>query len=127
MAQGAAEQLLIRSPMPEATQLDPDGIDPLDPEHQAVALPITDQLDLHCFRPSDLGALLPEYLLECQKAGILRVRVIHGKGTGSLRIGVHRLLDRQSIVRQWTWPAPGDNWGATWVDLSPASTTILAP
>lgn len=37
---------------------------PFEPE--PVEVPITSELDLHCFRPSDLGVLLPEYFRECQ-------------------------------------------------------------
>jgi DNA-nicking Smr family endonuclease len=41
------------------------------------------ELDLHTFRPRDLGDLLPEWLAICRERGILRVRVIHGKGRGA--------------------------------------------
>jgi DNA-nicking Smr family endonuclease len=87
----------------------------------AVEFPITGELDLHTFRPSDLGSLLPEYLGQCQQRGILTVRVIHGKGTGTLREGVHQLLSRMPLVAGWTWPAAETygGWGATWVQLQP--------
>ena len=77
------------------------------------------ELDLHTFQPRDLGSLLPDYFAECQKRGILSVRVIHGKGTGALREGVHRLLPKLAIVESWTWPAAESygGWGATWVRL----------
>lgn len=91
---------------------------------EPVALPITDELDLHTFRPSDLGDLLPDYLEECRKAGILRVRVVHGKGSGALRQGVHRLLERLDGIAAVEWPASAatGGWGATWVVLKSAST-----
>ncbi len=87
----------------------------------AVEFPITGELDLHTFRPSDTGDLLPDYFAECQQRGILTVRVIHGKGTGALREGVHRILERLPIVQSWTWPAAEayGGWGATWVQLMP--------
>ncbi len=57
--------------------------------------------------------------MECRKVGILQVRVIHGKGTGSLREGVHRLLDKMS--REIDSYRLGDQntggWGATLVTL----------
>ena len=59
-------------------------------EVQPVEIPITNELDLHTFRASEVSALLPEYFAECRKRNILRVRVIHGKGTGALREGVVR-------------------------------------
>ncbi len=84
-----------------------------------VELPITGELDLHTFRPGDISTLLPDYFEECRKRGILSVRVIHGKGTGALREGVHRVLEKLPGVASWTWPAAATygGWGATWVHL----------
>ena len=94
-----------------------------DDELEPVPLPITDELDLHTFRPSEIGDLLPTYFAECQAHGIFHVRVVHGKGTGALREGVHRLLPSLPMVQSWTWPAAANygGWGATWVHLRPAS------
>ncbi len=90
-------------------------------EDAPIRIPITNELDLHTFRPNEVGDLLLDYLTECQKAGILSVRVIHGKGTGTLRTGVHAALDRLPLVESWTWPAGAlsGHWGATWVKLRP--------
>ena len=92
--------------------------DPEIPE-EPVRIPITAELDLHTFRPSEIGDLLPDYFSECLAAGIRSVRVVHGKGTGTLRTGVHRVLDRLPMVEGWTWPAgeASGGWGATWVRL----------
>jgi DNA-nicking Smr family endonuclease len=92
---------------------------PPDEMEEAVEWPITGELDLHAFRPSDMSSLLPEYFAECRKRGIMTIRVIHGKGTGTLREGVHRLLMQMPEVERWNWPADGlsGGWGATWVRL----------
>jgi DNA-nicking Smr family endonuclease len=82
-------------------------------------IPITPELDLHTFRPSELGELLPEYFAECLREGIRGVRVIHGKGTGTLRESVHRLLARLPEVQEFHYPAAQGGWGATWVILKP--------
>jgi DNA-nicking Smr family endonuclease len=84
-----------------------------------VQIEITDELDLHTFQPREVGELLVDYLGECQKRGILNVRVIHGKGTGALRVGVHEKLAKMEIVAAITWPASAQTggWGATWVQL----------
>ena len=83
-----------------------------------VPLPITGELDLHTFRPQDLGELIPAYLAECAARGIREVRVVHGKGTGTLRTTVHALLRRSELVASFR---PGDersgSWGATLVTL----------
>ena len=91
----------------------------MESEPEPVRIPITDELDLHTFQPREVGSLLEEYLAECRAAGILMVRVIHGKGTGTLRVGVHAALARIAIVEEWTWPAGAmsGGWGATWVRL----------
>ncbi|MEQ1752269.1 MAG: Smr/MutS family protein [Prosthecobacter sp.] len=88
-------------------------------EDDPVRIDITDELDLHTFQPREVGDLLVDYLSECQKRGILSVRIIHGKGTGTLRTGVHEKLARMEIVESITWPASASTggWGATWVRL----------
>jgi DNA-nicking Smr family endonuclease len=88
-------------------------------EGDPVQIEITDELDLHTFQPREVGELLVDYLSECQKRGILNVRVIHGKGTGALRVGVHEKLAKMEIVAAITWPSSAQTggWGATWVQL----------
>lgn len=85
-----------------------------------VRLPITGELDLHTFRPQDLGEPIPTYLAECRTHRIHQVRIIHGKGTGTLRTTVHALLHRDPLVLAYRL---GDErsggWGATLVTLKP--------
>lgn len=88
-------------------------------DEDAHRIPITPELDLHVFRPSEIGELLPEYFAECLLEGIRGVRVIHGKGTGALRESVHSLLRRLPEVQEFHYPASQGNWGATWVILKP--------
>ncbi len=92
-------------------------------EDEAHPHPISNELDLHTFRPSEIGELLPEYFAECLKAGIFSVRVVHGKGSGALRERVHALLRRLPEVRDFQYPAGAGSgsWGATWVFLKPPS------
>jgi DNA-nicking Smr family endonuclease len=83
-----------------------------------VPLPITGELDLHTFRPSDLGELIPEYLRECVARGIREVRIVHGKGTGTLRSTVHALLRRSPLVASFrSGDETSGSWGATIVTL----------
>lgn len=94
--------------------------DPAGKDEPAVPLPITGELDLHTFRPQDLGELLPEYLRECRTRGILEVRVVHGKGRGQVLRSVHAILGRLAEVESFrlaTPPFGGE--GATWVRLRP--------
>ena len=71
------------------------------PWETPVRIPIDGVLDLHTFRPSDLPELLTDYLEACREAGLLEIRIIHGKGRGVLRRGVHRLLARHPHVRSY--------------------------
>jgi DNA-nicking Smr family endonuclease len=91
-----------------------------NPNEQRVSLPIDGVLDLHTFRPRDVKDLLPEYLQACRERGILRVRVIHGKGIGNLRRTVHALLARDSGVESFALASEAfGGWGATIVHLKP--------
>lgn len=80
-------------------------------------LPIDGVLDLHTFRPQDLGDLIPGYIEACREKGVYQLRIIHGKGTGALRRSVHVLLDRNPYVEQYQLAGDQSSWGATLVDL----------
>ncbi|MBN1543258.1 Smr/MutS family protein [candidate division KSB1 bacterium] len=81
-------------------------------------MPIDDCLDLHAFRPAEVKSLIPEYLAECRSLNISQVRIIHGKGSGTLRALVHKILDRLPWVEGYRF-APDGNWGVTVVELLP--------
>ena len=83
-----------------------------------IHVPIEDFLDLHTFRPQDIADLLENYFDECLKAGILSVRVIHGKGTGIQKRQVHRILQKNPWVKSFKdAPPEAGGWGATVVEL----------
>ena len=92
-----------------------------DPGEEPVPIPIDGELDLHHFRPAELKHLVPDYLQACREAGILDVRVIHGKGKGHLQRSVHALLKRLPFVVSFRLgrEAGEGSWGATVVRLAP--------
>lgn len=77
-----------------------------------------DTLDLHHFRPAEVADLVEEYVRAAHEAGLATVRIIHGKGTGTLKRVVEGVLARHPLVVRYY----GDgNWGATIVDILRAS------
>jgi len=91
-----------------------------DPSAAPVPLPITGELDLHTFRPQDIGELIPAYLAACHARGLPTVRLVHGKGTGTLRTTVHHLLRRSPLVLSFRLAdETRGSWGATLVALRP--------
>jgi DNA-nicking Smr family endonuclease len=94
---------------------------PPDEANDPVAIPITGELDLHTFKPAEVTHLLDDYFSECRRRGLRRVRVIHGKGTGTLRATVQAHLRRSPGVAGFaTGDETSGGWGATIVTLKPA-------
>jgi len=94
-------------------EMNPEIVEP-----EVVALPIDGTLDLHAFAPSDVKELVPDYLEACREKGILRVRIIHGKGIGELMRTVHAVLKRLPGVESYELAGPWEGGsGATIVRL----------
>ncbi len=90
------------------------------PDNAPIELPIDGVLDLHTFRPEDVGEVVPAYLEECRARNILEVRVIHGKGIGNIKRSVHAILTRLPEVASFTdASALFGGTGATMVKLRP--------
>ena len=89
---------------------------------EPIEFQISDELDLHVFRPGELGELIPDYIGLCLQKNIFRIRIIHGKGIGTLRETVHALLRRDSRVLRFELAGQEEGgWGATIAWLSHSS------
>ncbi len=91
-----------------------------------VELPIDGVLDLHTFSPKEVKDLVPEYIGECLRRGIFELRVIHGKGTGTLKAVVRALLEKDPRVAGFGDADTGaGGWGATRVTLKGVKPTFF--
>jgi DNA-nicking Smr family endonuclease len=89
-------------------------------QNKTIEYPIDGILDLHTFRPNEIKNLIPEYLAVCRERGILQIRIIHGKGSGTLKRTVQAILQR--IPEVSSFHSAGEEaggWGVTMVSLKP--------
>ena len=89
-------------------------------KYEVQEYPINGMLDLHAFKPNEINSLIPEYITECINRNIVEIRIIHGKGKGVLRRGVHAILERDPRVISFEMAKDRSSWGATIVHLTPA-------
>lgn len=97
-------------------------LEPSAPELTGVTELAADELDLHAFLPREAADVVAEYVRWAAAEGKRSVRIIHGKGTGTLRRIVHAVLARHPNVERFGLAGErGGSWGATEVVLRPAS------
>jgi DNA-nicking Smr family endonuclease len=95
--------------------------------HGLVEVELTDELDLHAFSPKECHDVVTAYLDAAREAGFTCVRIVHGKGTGTLRRIVHSVLGHHPAVSTYGLAADHRGWGATVVELKPAQPAPPAP
>ena len=84
----------------------------------AEQLAIDGELDLHNFAPEQVPALVREYIQACRERGVCDLRIVHGKGKGTLRRTVHAVLEGHPEVESFRLGGHGEgSWGATIVRL----------
>jgi DNA-nicking Smr family endonuclease len=89
-------------------------------------VPLTGELDLHAFSPRDIPSVVEEYVRACRERGVLRLRLVHGRGRGVQRAVVRRTLAAMSEVVSFSdAPPAGGGWGATSVVLKPTGTSSV--
>ena len=62
---------------------------------------INTELDLHAMTVDEAIPLVQDYIDEAYRAGLREVRIVHGKGTGTLRQAVMRELKRHPLVKSF--------------------------
>jgi DNA-nicking Smr family endonuclease len=87
-------------------------------DDEPIAIPITDTLDLHPFRPDEIRDVAREYLAEAHARGFTQVRLIHGRGIGVQRERIRSLLAELDFVIDFhDADGSGGGWGSTVVLL----------
>jgi DNA-nicking Smr family endonuclease len=85
---------------------------------EAIAIPLTGELDLHPFSPRDIPSVVEEYVHACFAKGVRHLRLAHGRGKGVQRAAVRRVLASLPEVKSFHDAPPGaGGWGATVVEL----------
>jgi dsDNA-specific endonuclease/ATPase MutS2 len=75
-------------------------------------IPIEDSIDLHTFRAREIASVVEEYVNAAHGAGLLEVRLIHGRGRGIQRGIVQAVLEKHPLVDQF-YDDPASHLGAT--------------
>lgn len=83
----------------------------------AHAVPIGPEFDLHSFAPREIPSVVDEYLRAAHAAGLVELRLVHGRGRGVQRGIVQALLDRHPLVEAF-WDDTTAHLGATFVELT---------
>ena len=87
-------------------------------DNAPIEIPITDVFDLHSVPSRDAEAIVEAYLEEAHARGFRYVRIIHGRGIGSRRDMVRKVLARTPFVETFgDAPMEAGGWGATVVTL----------
>ncbi|MFC2062704.1 Smr/MutS family protein [Chloroflexota bacterium] len=82
--------------------------------------PVADELRLRHLTVDEALLKLDKYLNDAFMAGLLQVKVIHGKGTGILRQVVRERLAEHSLVASYHPGGYGEGGaGVTMVELAP--------
>lgn len=81
---------------------------------------VIDEVDLHRLTVEEALPKLDKYLYDAFMAGFYQVRVVHGKGTGTLRQAVRRQLAQHPLVQSYRPGGYGEGGadGVTIVELS---------
>lgn len=79
---------------------------------------IRTELDLRGYTIDDAILVIDKYLDDAVMSNLHQVSLIHGKGTGALRVGVHNFLKKHRSVKSFRFGGQGEGGlGATIVEL----------
>ena len=80
---------------------------------------VTDEIKLRQLTVDEALLKLDQYLYDAFMAGLIQVRVVHGKGTGTLRQAIQKVLAEHSLVKSYRIGGYGEGGiGVTIVQLA---------
>jgi len=87
--------------------------------HHRQKITVTDEIKLRQLTVDEALFRLDQYLHDAFMAGLIQVRVVHGKGTGTLRQAVQRVLAEHPLVKSYRIGGYGEGGtGVTVVQLA---------
>ncbi len=69
---------------------------------------VKEELCIHGMYVNEGLVMTDKYLDDAYLAGLLSVRILHGKGTGTLRSAVHKALDSNQLVADYQYAHPNE-------------------
>jgi len=121
MAEVAAGAMRLRIPAAQLRPAPGSNEQPLRSDRPVVtgsASSVPLQLDIRGARAEEALAVLDRYLNDAAVAGVGRLRIVHGKGTGALRTAIRAALTGHPLVRTHEPAGPSEGGdGATIVTL----------
>ncbi len=88
-------------------------------KYHAGTVPVESEVHLRRLTVDEALLKLDQYLNDAVMVGLYQVRVVHGKGTGTLRQAVREQLARHSLVRSYRLGSYGEGGtGVTIVELA---------
>jgi DNA mismatch repair protein MutS2 len=87
---------------------------PAGPEARPAIVAVGPQLDVRGQRAEAARAAVRAHVDEAAMVGLETVRIVHGRGTGALRVAIREELDRHPLVARSELAGPDDGGdGAT--------------
>ncbi|HEY50286.1 MAG TPA: hypothetical protein G4O20_00555 [Dehalococcoidia bacterium] len=88
-------------------------------EHQSKRIKVQDEIRLRQLTVDEALFRLEQYLHDAFMAGLIQVIVIHGKGTGTLRRAIQKVLAEHPLVKSFRLGEYGEGGaGVTIVQLA---------
>lgn len=88
------------------------------PTNSLKASNVAPEINLLGYNVEEATIVIDKYLDDCVLAGLPTVRIVHGKGTGALRAGIHAFLKKHPHVKSFRLGTFGEGeMGVTVVEI----------